>query len=111
MSAGESSNISVFCRVRPTDSKGTRGGGKNVCRVEDAKSVIVGKHSHSFSFDWVGGPDASQVQVYEAICKPLVQSFLSGYVAAQRERPAAVSSCPAFHAVCRSPAAAVVVAP
>jgi hypothetical protein len=69
-------NIKVFCRVRPLASSGAR---KSVTAVEDATRVIVG-NKHQFSFDWIADGSASQDQVFEAIGKPLAQSFLDGYV-------------------------------
>ncbi|MES1907216.1 MAG: hypothetical protein MHM6MM_000376 [Cercozoa sp. M6MM] len=79
-------NIRVFCRVRPLRRSISNfesptlhediGGGDSVVQKITPKSVSCGRHS--FQFDCVFGPEATQQQVYQEVA-PLVTSCLDGY--------------------------------
>ncbi|XP_053990760.1 kinesin-like protein KIF21A isoform X2 [Hylaeus volcanicus] len=47
--------------------------------VEEDKSVTIPSQQQKYNFDVVLGPDASQLQVYNVSCHPLLEAFFNGY--------------------------------
>jgi hypothetical protein len=46
--------------------------------IEEENSVTIASQQQKYYFDVVLGPNASQLQVYNASCHPLLQSFFNG---------------------------------
>lgn len=72
-------NIRVMCRFRPLNDSEERSGSKIVVKfpndTEDTV-IIAGK---VYVFDKVFKPDCTQLQVYTATAKEIVEDVLSGY--------------------------------
>ncbi|EOD07130.1 hypothetical protein EMIHUDRAFT_414777, partial [Emiliania huxleyi CCMP1516] len=76
--------MQAFVRLRPLSGKEARA---TIATTETDCTISLNKPSaqgygtieeHSFSFDGVFGPDASQPEVYEAVMRPQVQALLEG---------------------------------
>ena len=76
--------MQAFVRLRPLSGKEARAA---IATTETDCTISLNKPSaqgygtieeHSFSFDGVFGPDASQPEVYEAVMRPQVQALLEG---------------------------------
>uniref|UniRef100_A0A6G1SG51 Kinesin-like protein n=2 Tax=Aceria tosichella TaxID=561515 RepID=A0A6G1SG51_9ACAR len=72
----EGQNIQVFVRCRPlrSDEKCS-----NIEIIPEANEVRVPPQSREYHFDRVFAQDAPQVNVYNAVVRPLIPQVLSGY--------------------------------
>ena len=79
-------NIRVICRLRPENKVERESGGR--CCVEFTRSAIKlrtasergkGDEIHEFAFDFVGGPETSQAEVFQLAAGPVVEGVLTGY--------------------------------
>ncbi|POM60838.1 Kinesin heavy chain, partial [Phytophthora palmivora] len=85
-SAAESrAGIRVCARFRPQNKLEQKHQSVECVRLEDNTAAHVhseargASDNHSFTFDQVFGTKSSQLHVYEATAKPLVESALRGY--------------------------------
>ena len=79
-----SESIKVAFRVRPLNQKETQKGCgvATVAHVERGVIEITNPSSEDakqFTFDHVFGDQSTQVQVYNTVCAPVVNSCLEGY--------------------------------
>ncbi|XP_061932410.1 kinesin-like protein Klp61F [Apis cerana] len=77
-------HIQVFVRVRPTNNIEKIGKSITVVDVQSNKEVVIRERPHDkftkkFTFDKVFGPNAKQIQVYNAVVSPLLEEVLAGY--------------------------------
>jgi kinesin family protein 5 len=79
-------NIRVFCRLRPENKVERESGGH--CCVEYTRTNLKlrtsserskGEEVHEFAFDYVGGPETSQAEVFQLAASPVVTGVLTGY--------------------------------
>jgi len=75
---GSSSQVRVGVRIRPLTSKETSEGGESVvqCNAFD-RTVELSKRK--FTYDSVFHSNINQIELYNNVAPPLLQSFLSGY--------------------------------
>jgi len=75
---GSSSQVRVGVRIRPLTSKETSEGGESVvqCNAFD-RTVELSKRK--FTYDSVFHSNITQIELYNNVAPPLLQSFLNGY--------------------------------
>lgn len=76
------SNVSVVVRVRPENAIEQSRGGQMCVRHDGSEiemEVGVDSGSSKFTFDRVFGANSTQLEVFEAIGKPLVETVFEGY--------------------------------
>jgi hypothetical protein len=84
-------NIKIYLRVRPfVEREDFCGGGGGEGRrpsilqlSPDGRPLVSlinkGAVSETFEYDYVGGPETRQVDVFEAVAKPITENCLQGY--------------------------------
>lgn len=84
-------NIKIYLRVRPfveREDFGSLCGGDtrrpSIIQVNADGHPLVsvvnrGVVSESFEYDFVGGPETRQADVFEAVAKPITENCLQGY--------------------------------
>jgi len=73
--------IRVICRIRPMSQSEKKKGSENVMTIEQAEekiTVVDKSKDHTFDFDAVFGPTASQSEVF-AGPKRLIQTAVDGF--------------------------------
>lgn len=75
-------NIKVMVRIRPSNSREMAEGGRTCVGVDqrDTKSISLDgnpKPRH-FAYDWTGGPNTSQQEVFNYIGRQMVDTCLAG---------------------------------
>ncbi|XP_067948401.1 kinesin-like protein KIF3A [Watersipora subatra] len=81
----DSQNVKVVVRCRPMNSKEVEQSCKQAVKVDSVRGSIevtqVGRNEppKTYTFDNVFGPDSKQVDIYNEIARPLVDSVLEGY--------------------------------
>lgn len=66
-------------RVRPLSEREQSGNeGECIAILEDERQIVLG-NEHTFSFDQVYTPAATQRTVFDVSVAPLLQRFLEGY--------------------------------
>ena len=75
---GSSSQVRVGVRIRPLTSKEISEGGESVvqCNAFD-RTVELSKRK--FTYDSVFHSNINQIELYNNVAPPLLQSFLNGY--------------------------------
>ncbi len=70
-----SGNIKVVCRFRPQNSKERAKGAHEIINLSaDGTTITVqGQSNHTFNFDKIWGPSATQSQVYDYAARPVVE--------------------------------------
>jgi len=78
-----SDNIKVMVRVRPLNSRERAEEGKICVILDDYRpntlTLDAKPEPKSFNFDWVGGDNTTQQNIFEAVGKAMVQTCLEGY--------------------------------
>lgn len=86
-----SENIKIYLRVRPfidredgdTIAGGTSRRPSTVQLAGDQEPIVNfvsrGTVAESFEYDFVGGPETGQEEVFEAVAKPITENCLQGY--------------------------------
>lgn len=86
-----SENIRIYLRVRPfidrEDGDSIAGGTSRrpstVQLAGDSEPIVNfvsrGAVTESFEYDYVGGPETGQEEVFEAVAKPITENCLQGY--------------------------------
>lgn len=84
-------NIKIYLRIRPfidreDESGGCTGGVRRPSSVQlagDGSPVVSfvsrGAVTESFEYDFVGGPETTQDEVFEAVALPITENCLQGY--------------------------------
>ncbi|KAI8503019.1 Kinesin-like protein kif3a [Branchiostoma belcheri] len=82
----DSDNVRVVVRCRPMNEKEVREQYKQVVKVDEVTGQVTVTKPNSpneppkqFTFDTVFGPDSKQVDVYNLVARPIVESVLEGY--------------------------------
>jgi len=73
-------HIQVVCRIRPSNSND--GSSRKLVTVDkNSNSVIVNSKPESkvFSFDFVGGEDTSQEEIFQVVGVPITEACIQGY--------------------------------
>jgi hypothetical protein len=68
-----SDNIQVMVRIRPLNSREREDGSKSCVSIEENRKVIIEypPSFKSFNFDYVGGQDLKQENIFSIVGKPL----------------------------------------
>jgi len=76
-----SNNIKVVCRFRPSNSKEKARGATEIIHLSDDGTTVkvVGQGNHSFNFDKIWGPSATQTEVYDYAARPVVEDLFKGF--------------------------------
>ncbi|XP_035682525.1 kinesin-like protein KIF3A isoform X4 [Branchiostoma floridae] len=82
----DSDNVRVVVRCRPMNEKEVREQYKQVVKIDEVTGQVTVTKPNSpneppkqFTFDTVFGPDSKQVDVYNLVARPIVESVLEGY--------------------------------
>lgn len=76
--AGKANNIKVMVRVRPFNSRELKEDGKVCVQFDDNNKGKLGLGPKSFNYDWVGGLETKQQDIFDYIGVPLVNTCLEG---------------------------------
>ena len=75
-----SDNIQVMVRIRPLNQRERDDGSRSCVEQEENRKVILDcpQDPKSFYFDYVGGMELRQEQIFNVVGKPLTQACLQG---------------------------------
>ncbi|KAA0150653.1 hypothetical protein FNF27_02763 [Cafeteria roenbergensis] len=83
---GSQTNVQVAVRCRPFNKRELGLGASCVIEIEDGKKVSItdakggeGKEPHMFTFDHSYFWDSTQLEVYEALGKPIMEGAMAGF--------------------------------
>jgi hypothetical protein len=74
-----STSIKVIVRVRPLSEREKSCGSSECVRVQSTDTVVLGKDSKGFSFDFVADAATTQSKVFELTGRPVVDACIAGY--------------------------------
>lgn len=93
----DDSHVKVAVRCRPMSEKEINDGYQSIVELESDNRIVIHdvsespsdhlgtasgerkNYSHVYDFDAVFGPDSTQKQIYDCVCRPIVESVLEGY--------------------------------
>jgi DNA replication protein DnaC len=77
----EGNRVRVGVRIRPISSNEIDQGANVAVQSLKGKSVTasIPSKSNKFDFDWAFGPNSSQKEVYEQMCRPLIENIFEGF--------------------------------
>jgi hypothetical protein len=75
-------NVKVMVRIRPPNPKELSEGGRTCVTVNDAdtQSVVLegSPKPRQFAYDWAGGPNTSQQEIFNFVGHQMVETCLAG---------------------------------
>ncbi len=73
--------IKVGVRVRPLSTKETQDGSTSTVITDSNGRILIGadQKKQQFQFDWSFQTSSEQRQIYDTMCKPLIDKFFEGY--------------------------------
>lgn len=73
--------IKVGVRVRPLSAKEISESSANTVITDEQGHIFIGNDNKkaSFQFDWSFGSNSQQRELYDMMCKPLIDQFYEGY--------------------------------
>ena len=74
-------HIQVVCRIRPSNSADSHNQRKSVTVDKTSNAVIVNSKPDTkvFSFDFVGGEETSQEEIFQVVGLPITEACIQGY--------------------------------
>jgi hypothetical protein len=76
----KANNIKVMVRVRPLNSREKQEDSKTCVEFDESQKGKLILGPTSFTYDWVGGLDTRQQDIYDYIGVPLVNTCLEGII-------------------------------
>ena len=77
----DNNRIKVGVRVRPLSNKETQEGANSTVITDANGRILIGsdQKKQPFQFDWTFGSSSEQRQIYDTMCKPLIDKYFEGY--------------------------------
>lgn len=79
-------NVQVAVRVRPISSRELKASDGSVVTTDESSCEVYipvnpkrSTHCKTYTFDSVFGPTTTQLQLYDSVCKPVVEEVLQGF--------------------------------